>query len=144
MSNIGIAPLDPTSPIGQLRVLVGDTDSRPLDPAQPGLGDYAVFGDIALEASLLAADSSLNRAAGNLFLTLAAQLSAEGKSIRTEDLSINTTQRGQSLLDIAKAFLAAADDEALAEADSFVTVAPYGGRPGRSPLRPEATPRPLI
>ena len=48
--NTGIAPPDFETLAGQVRVLVGDTDPTPLDPNQPGYGEYAWYSDNELEA----------------------------------------------------------------------------------------------
>ena len=102
---LGAFPLDPETPVGQLRVLIGDTHAVPTDPPTPGLAEYDVYGDNDLASAIAVAQGNLPRAAGNLLTTLAAEYAMEGKSIKTDDLSIDTTKRGATLLEVARAFL---------------------------------------
>lgn len=121
----GAAPLVPSSPVGQLRSLLGDTAYTPLDPDVPGQGSYAVFSDVALEAALVLAKDSISRAAGNLTMSMALQYAAEGKSIKTDDLAIDVKGRGADLLAVAKAFLAEADAADTADGGEFFDVVPF-------------------
>lgn len=101
---LGVFPIDPETPVGQLRVLVGDTTATPTDPPTPGFAEYAVYGDNDLASAIALAQGNIARAAGNLLTTLAASYAASGKSIKTDDLAIDTTKRGATLLEIARAF----------------------------------------
>lgn len=109
MQHPGQTPLDFASPIGQLRVEVGDTSFSELEPAVTGQGSYAVWSDNDLAAALARAKGSVTRAAGALTRSLAIQYAAEGKSIKTDDLAIDVKGRGADLLAVAKAFFAEAD-----------------------------------
>jgi hypothetical protein len=129
------------SPIGQLRVLVGDTASAALQPPMPGEVDYAVFGDDTLATALETAAGNVYRAAGNLYSALAVEYIQQGKSIRTDDLSIDTRTRGADLAKVAASFWEQADaHDAAAGADGFMII-PFAGRaPRHGYIRPEATP----
>ena len=48
--NEGVNPIDTATLAGQVRLLVGDTDPKPLDPPQPGMGEYYWYSDTELEA----------------------------------------------------------------------------------------------
>lgn len=48
--NEGVAPIDTTTLAGNVRLLVGDTDPKPLDPPQNGVGEYYWYSDSELEA----------------------------------------------------------------------------------------------
>lgn len=140
----GVAPLDPQTPLGQLRVIVGDTNTTPLDEPEYGFADYAVFSDEALEAALNAAAGSLYRAAGNLFSVLAVEYMQLGKSIKTDDLALNTLSRGKDILEVARSFWEQADTADAAADDSFLAIVPFAGRaPQHSCVRPEGTPHAL-
>lgn len=54
--NVGVSPPDFTTLAGQVRVLVGDTDPKPLEIPVVGQGQYAWYSDDELEAL-----GSLNR-----------------------------------------------------------------------------------
>ena len=136
--NPGAHPIEPDTLVGQLRALVGDTNSTPID-GSTDTANYAVFSDATLMASLLAAKSNLHRAAGDLYRTLAAQYIQSGKSIKTDDLAIDTRTRGTDLLKVAQSFY---DEAALADAAAggdFFQIIPYSGR-SAGHVRPEATP----
>jgi hypothetical protein len=140
--NPGVAPLDPNTPVGRLRALVGDTSYKPLEPPVEGQGDYNVYSDADLEAFLTQTDGNELRAAGHAFRTLAAVYAASGRSIRTDDLNIDTTKRGSDFLAIAKSFFDEADAADEKAAMDFVKIVPFGGRTPAT-YRPEATPYPL-
>lgn len=142
--NPGAAPLDPTSPVGQLRALVGDTQFDALDPAVDGQGDYYVWSDASLAAILALHAGNAQRAAGNLYLQLAAEFAQSGRSVKTDDLAINTLGRGDTLLKVAQSFLdEATATENAASSDTFQIIS-FGGRRGRGrcSCRPEGTPHP--
>lgn len=145
MSNPGVAPLDPSTPVGQLRSLVGDTQYVELAPPAAGQGDYNVWSDATLLAILTLHAGNALRAAGNLYLQLAAEYAQTARSIKTDDLAINTIGRGDTLLKVAQSFLdEAVAGENAAASDSFQIIS-FGGRRGRGRCfcRPEGTPRPL-
>jgi hypothetical protein len=136
MTNLGIAPLNPSTPVGQLRVNLGDKSFKPLDPPIPGAGDYANFSDADLTALLAGAAGSVSRATGAGYMQLAAVYIATGRSIKTDDLAIDTRQRGKDLFEVAKWWFTHADEADAAGVGDIFMVAPFGGRP-------EGTPRPL-
>lgn len=141
--NKGVSPINPATEVGQLRLLVGDTASTPLDPPEPGFANYAVWGDDALAVALAVADDNLLRAAGGLYRQLAAEYAQQGRSIRTDDLAIDTRGRGGDLLRVAQSFFDEADAADEAGGADFFQIVPFGGRHGRRRcVRPEATPYP--
>lgn len=135
MPNPGVAPLDSTTAVGQLRAILGDTSYVDLTPPIAGMGDYAVYSDADLVAALTLAKGSILRAAGQLTKRLALQYSAEGRSIKTDDLAIDVRSRGADLLKVAESFIDDADAEDEAELnDYFNIVAPFRAE---GPLHPE-------
>ena len=141
MVNIGAYPIVASAPAGQLRYEIGDTSATPLNPPQPGLADYAVFSDVALEVALATSGGSVLRAAGHLCQTLAIEYAQSGKSIKTDDLAIDTRDRGKTLLDVARSFFSEADAAEGAAAVDFFAVAPFAGRTS-SAIRVEGSPWP--
>lgn len=144
MPNVGKYPLDPISSAGQLRILVGDVSAKPLVPDVPGFADFAVFSDADLAAALLASGSSPLRAAGSLYRSLAAQYTMSGRSIKTDDLAIDTRNRGKDLLEVAQSFFDEADSVDAATASDFFQVVPFGGRSPEGRPRVEGSPWPLL
>lgn len=145
MPNPGAQPLDANTAVGQLRATLGDTSFIDLDPVVAGQADYAVFSDVVLEAALLQAADSIPRAAGNLVLSLALEYGTKGRSIKTDDLSLDTKGRGADLLAVAKAFFGEADAADLAGAADYFKIVPFAGRAGCGScvVVPEATPTPV-
>jgi hypothetical protein len=143
MPNIGATPIDTSSTVGQLRLIVGDTASKPLDPPQFGLADYAVWSDDSLAVAIATNGDNLKRAAAALYLQLAAQYAQQGKSIKTDDLALDTKNRSGDLISIAKMFIAEADAEESAEADAFFQIVPFAGRACSPIRRVEASPWPV-
>jgi hypothetical protein len=143
--NRGASPIDPATPVGALRLLVGDTEGIALTPPEPGFLDYSVWSDDALESVLAAQGDNQLRAAGTLYLQLAAQYTQSGRSIKTDDLALDTKSRGSDLLKIAQAFIDEATANDNAAANDFFQIIPFGGRRGRNQccVRPEGTPHPL-
>ncbi|ALJ19496.1 hypothetical protein [Microbacterium sp. No. 7] len=126
MSTEGTYPIDTGTPVGQLRYLVGDTAATNID-AVAGVADYAIWSDDALIAALAISGDNQNRAAGSLYTLLASQYVQLGRSIKTDDLAIDTRHRGKDMLEIARSFYAqadAADGDAAAE---FFDIVPLGG-----------------
>ncbi len=97
--------------IDALRRLVRDPDSN-------------VFEDDDLIAAIDAAGDSILRAAGIAFKTLAAEYVLIGKSVKTDDLAINTLSRGKDLLEVASSFFADARETDSRSSDSFFAVVP--------------------
>lgn len=117
--------------VADLRTLVRDENS-------------AVFTDAALQSALNASGDSLLRAAGIAFQGLAAEYATVGRSIKTDDLAIDTRSRGENLLKVAQSYFAEAAAADEAAADSIFQVV---GRTPRAtpffPVVPEGTPWPI-
>ncbi len=121
--NPGASPIDPTSNVGLLRILVGDTANVPLEPPVAGQASYAVWSDSALLGALILADDSVYRAAGDLYASLAAQYAQSEADIKTDDLVLRTGGRSASFLKLAQSFYARADAEDAAGASDFFEIA---------------------
>jgi hypothetical protein len=123
---------------------VGDTDHTELTPPVAGSVDYNVWSDDALAVALAAQSDNQLRAAGTLYLQLAAQYAQAEHSITTDDLRLDTRGRGADLLKVAQSFLDEATAADNAARDDFFQIVPFAGRAGRNQcVRPEGTPMPL-
>ena len=135
--NPGVAPLDPTSSVGHLRALLGDTQYVDLTPPVAGQGSYAVFSDADLISYLSLAGNVTLRAAAIAIRRMALEYSSKGKSIKTDDLAIDLRSRGRDLLEVAKSFESAADAADSSAADDYFNIVPFGDSPFASTCRPE-------
>lgn len=139
--NPGISPISTSTPVGQLRHTLGDTASVPLEPPVEGMVSYNVYSDAALEVFLALTSGNVLRAAAAAVKRLAIEYAAVGKSIKTDDLSINVASRGKDLLEVAAAFSKEADAADATAGANFFAVVPGRAR-RRYDVRPEATPYP--
>lgn len=144
MAGQGVAPLDPTTAVGQVRTLVDDTASVPLDPPVTGQGFYAYFSDAELTAYLNLTASSPYRAAGNATMRLAREAAMLASSVATDDLKAATEHRAADLRAIALEYFAFADDQDARDAESGFDLGRTGVRPFypglRFPPNPEYVP----
>lgn len=79
------SPLDPTTPVGQLRLLISDSQLRK-DPGDPSLPAEYYFSDAYLEGFLAMNGGNLKLAAADALLALASNESMVSKKIRKENL----------------------------------------------------------
>lgn len=132
MANIGVAPLDPSSLVGVVRLNVGDTNYVPLDPPVAGQGVFDYYSDAQLSAFLTAGNDSPTRATGTAIKQMALTAALSGRSVKTDDLAIDSRQRGTDLLAIAQSWLDQADaEDALYVAGIFDVIKPA---PHRDPM----------
>jgi len=102
---------DGTGTIPQVRALIGDGDSQ-------------WFTDDEIQVYLDVTDANALRAAGTALQNLAVNFALKGRSIKTDDLSIDTRSRGTELAALAKQYFAQADDaDKAASGDIFEIVA---------------------
>lgn len=110
MSNKGVAPPDYSTPVGQFRALIGDTEWHELVPAEEGFGDYAFYGDDAIEG-LLAVYPNIKRAAAQALRTIAASQALLLKKWSTDDLSVDGAAIAEALRKLAAGLDEQADNE---------------------------------
>lgn len=132
MANRGVAPADMTTDVGKFRALYGDLAYVPLSPDEPGYGDYAQLSDAEIEAFIEQGAGSIAQGIGWLYLAMAGQAAQESKSIKDQDLSIDTTKRAADLRALAQ-FWFDRDD---ATQDEYFDIVPMGSEGG---FIPEAT-----
>ena len=80
-----VNPLDPATPVGQLRLLTSDSQLR-TDPGDPSLPAEYYFSDVFLEGFLAINAGNLKLAAADALLALATNESMVSKKIRKENL----------------------------------------------------------
>lgn len=127
MANKGIAPVDLTTQVGQLRSALKDTEYTELVPAQAGYGHYTNFSDLELEGLLARAGGSSLRATGFAYLELAAQAAAQAVDWASDDQRVTLSKRASALKEIAALWLERADaEDASAGSDFFAVEYPFG------------------
>lgn len=136
--NPGAYPLDPTTDVGRLRAIVGDTQSEPYDPPRPGVQNYAMYSDAELEAFLIQADGDVSGGAYFVYLQMASAAALESRSVRDLDLQVDLTKRSGDLRAIASMWLDRWTDATADIFEVFDTVVDGG-----CDCVPEATPRPF-
>lgn len=136
--NRGVAPPNPATDIGQVRLLAGDSSFTPLDPPETGYGSYKIFSDAEIQAFLDMAGGSIPRAISLAYGQIAAAWASTGATIKTDDLSYSAKDSIGNWMALSKYWgdLAdAADDKAANDMFDLVVVrGEHGFR------KPEAAP----
>lgn len=130
-----IYPPDYTTPLGQLRALVSQTEQY-VDPSTPEADADYLMADGLLQSFLVLNGDKLYGAASDALLALAANEALVSKKIRTEDLSTDGSVIANSLRQIAQEFRGRQKEEDLEDAalESFELV-DYTDYPSKWPLR---------
>jgi hypothetical protein len=131
--NRGVAPLDPASEVGQMRLLLGDTSYVPLAPPEVGFGNYKLFSDDEITTFLVTATSQ-EGAAALAYLQLAGAAAMESRSVKDVDLQVDLTKRANDLRQIAAMWQGRADAAAADVFELFDTVAPTTCTPELAPV----------
>lgn len=138
MANSGVSPVDATTNIGKVRLLVADVNSVPLAPPVTGYADYTYFSDAEISAFLTSSSDSVLGAVGYAYMSLAGQAALAAESITDYDLKIDTTKKAADLQKQAQVFFTQAGITGGAESFDIVET-------GTDPYRPpyEYYPYPL-
>lgn len=121
--NPGAYPVDMTSKVGQFRAMVGDLNSTPYSPVEPGFQNFEKFSDAEIEAYLVQGGDSVARAIGYSYLYLAGQAAMESRSIKDYDLTVDNTKRAADLRAIAQFWFDQSDgDDVIAGEEAFEIV----------------------
>lgn len=107
-ANTGIAPVDLTSTVGQVRLLLGDTDPTGV---HGGSGTYLYFSDAEITAILGLYDNKPKLAAARALETIAGSQALLLKSWSTDDLSVRGDVIAKELRELAKQLRAEAVGE---------------------------------
>ena len=135
--NPGVYPLEPETPVGQFRLVYGDTHSNPYTPAETGFQNYDELSDDEIEAFLSVGGTSINRAIGYYYLALSGAAAKTSKSVVDYDLKIDTTKRAADLRAIAQWWFDQADNDDVISAEEGFEIVPTGTNSGD--FIPEAT-----
>lgn len=111
MANLGAAPPDYDTEVGQVRALLGDTD--PTDVSM-GVGTYLYFGDDEINAFLTMYGHNVKLAAARCLETISMSQALMLKSWSSDDLSVNGDRITESLRKLA----AQLREEAIADESS--------------------------
>lgn len=101
-ANAGIAPPDYSTPVGQFRALIGDTDYVELDPPVAGQGDYDWYSDAAIGGLLTVYDNNVKRAAAQALRTIASSQALLLRKWSADDLSVDGAAVAEALRKLAK------------------------------------------
>jgi hypothetical protein len=108
MTNTGVAPYDPATLVGKVRVMTGDVNYG--TPAA-GVAQYELFSDAEINSFLLAGEDNVLRASGFAYLALAGRAAVDAKSVKDYDLSIDLRSRADKLQAQAKSYFDQADEK---------------------------------
>jgi hypothetical protein len=117
--NRGVAPVEPSTPVGALRYSIGDLDYEALVPPETGYGNFPNFSDTELAQFIGQAGGSVTRASGFAYLRFAALAAAGAISWRSDDLSVDSKQMAAEFRLLAKIAFDAADAEDAVGASGF-------------------------
>lgn len=140
MVNSGLYPLEPGTDLTRFRVLAGDTNATPNDPAD-GYGDFQLFSDVEVLAYLEENPENIYRALAEAFFAAHARAAFESKFIKDYDLEVDARDRAKQILAAAERFDRKADDldaEAGRNGEFFHSIDTY--RPDTVNANPEASP----
>lgn len=128
LPNEGAVPVDFASPVGRVRLLIGDTDADPLTlDATSGTGTYVFFSDAEIEAFLTTRGGNTNRAAATILRAIAASQALKLKKWSSADLLVDGSAIANSLLAAARAFEQEADASDVAAGGEATFVRRTGG-----------------
>lgn len=99
MSNQGVSPVDYTTSVGQFRALIGDTDA---EGVTAGVGDYAWYGDEAIEGIVSVYAGNVKRAAAQALRTIASTQALLLKKWSADDLSVDGAAIARELRELAR------------------------------------------
>lgn len=86
MTNSGVAPYDPSTLVGKVRVITGDVV---YGTPSGGFAEYEMFSDEEIEAFLVEAEDNVLRAAAYGYLALSGRASLQAKTVKDYDLSVD-------------------------------------------------------
>lgn len=128
--NPGEYPLDPATPVGQFRLLYGDTHSEPYSPVVIGTQNYDELSDAEIQVFLAQGAGSTTRSIAYLYLSMAGQAAKEAVMIKDYDLTVDQSKRPEALRALAQYWFGLADDEDAATAEDAFEIVPTGTRSG--------------
>lgn len=133
--NQGAVPVDYSTPTGQVRALLGDTDAIDLVPPEAGQGSYAWYSDAAIGGLLTVYGGSARRASAQALRTVASSQALILKKFSTDDLSVDGAAIAEALRKLAKDL-----DEQANTDDSNLDIFELIPLAGSQTLHPELAP----
>jgi hypothetical protein len=106
-----VSPLDPNTPVGQLRLLISDSQLR-TDPGNPTADAEYYFSDPFLTGFLALNSDNLKLAAADALLALAANESMVSKKIRKENMQTDGPAVTNALRLLAQDYRSQGKDDA--------------------------------
>jgi len=123
-SNIGVYPFVSTTPVGQMRSILGDDEPVQIDPPNGVTGSYVLYSDAALESMLLTFGNVKRATAQAIRSAAVAKVMLLGKW-RTDDLSVDYAAVAEAMRKLALDLDNSANgDDIRASADIFEIVYP--------------------
>lgn len=121
MTNLGVIPVDPTTPVGTMRNIIGDVTYNAIvgDSAH---GDFTNFSDAQLQAFYDTGRQQIEYGVAYCYSTLAAQFAAEAAKVVTADLQIDLTLRAQAMRQIAQQWMDRGDAMVRYDAASYSSI----------------------
>lgn len=116
--NKGLSPIDPTTPVGQVRLVIGDTDA--IDVDSDGYGEFVYYSDRELESLLGLYGGNVKRTAARIYRTIAASEVLLHKKFVSADLSADSSVVSKELRLLADALEREADSDAADGAEVFL------------------------
>ena len=101
-SNVGVFPFNAASPVGNVRVLIGDTDPTQIDPPLGISGSYLFFSDTEIEAILSMYGDDPRLAAARMLISIAGSQALLLKKWSSDDLSVDGAAIAEALRKLAK------------------------------------------
>lgn len=139
MANLGRYPVDLASPIGMVRLELGDTDPTGIstDESGEGQGHFIWYSDAELTAMLVMYSNDPRRLAIRLLRQIAVSQSLLLKKFSSQQLSVDGPAITTAMLKAAKDIEDALAVQNSVEAVDFAKVVPTGGHTHiPDPLRP--------
>lgn len=137
----GVIPVDPTTPVGALRLAIGDYEYELYSPNVPPHANFAAFSDAELEALLTLGAGIPQNAIGYAYLKLAGLSAATAVEWSSDDLKLNLSKTPAELRAIAAMWFEQGEAATAAAEDHF-DIVPTGGAcnpyeyfPGESSFR---------
>lgn len=100
--NPGVYPLDASTPTGQFRMVIGDTNSTAYNPIQSGYQNYEAFSDAEIQSLLSLSGDDLATSIGYAYLKLASVAASEAIDWSSDDLRVTMSKKPAEIRAIAE------------------------------------------
>ncbi|ACY35912.1 hypothetical protein CMP1-16 [Clavibacter phage CMP1] len=129
-ANLGAYPVDVKTPVGLVRLLIGDTDTAVIRTSPEGTqqGEFTWYSDEEIDA-LIGAHGGPKPTAVFILRLIAVNTAMLLKRFTSSDLASDGPAIADTLLKAADAIEKANNSAAAAEAASFFSITPTGHRP---------------